>query len=53
MAILKINQRHRSRVQVQCSALGFEVQIYGQPVYRSTSQEDAERVARDLGRALG
>lgn len=53
MATLKINRRHRSRVRVQHSVLGFEVQIYGQTVFRSASQEEAERVARNLGRALG
>jgi len=53
MATLKTNRRHRSRVRVQFTVFGFEVQLYGQTVFRSTSQDEAERLARDLGRALG
>jgi hypothetical protein len=53
MATLKINRRHRSRVRVQFSVFGYEVQVYGQTVFRSASQDEAERLARDLCRALG
>jgi len=34
MPTLKINRRHRSRVRVQHSVFGYEVQVYGQTVYR-------------------
>ena len=53
MATLKINRRHQSRVRVQPSAIGYEVQVYGQTVFRSPSQGEAERLAKDLTRALG
>ncbi|HSI11001.1 MAG TPA: hypothetical protein VK961_03105 [Chthoniobacter sp.] len=53
MPTLKINRRHRSRVRVQYTVFGYEVQVYGQAVFRSSSQDEAERLARDLVRALG
>ena len=53
MPALKINRRHRSRVRVQHSVFGYEVQVYGQTVFRAASQDEAERLARDLVRALG
>jgi hypothetical protein len=53
MPTLKTNRRHRSRVRVQHTIFGYEVQIYGQTVYRSSSQDEAERLAKDLCHALG
>jgi hypothetical protein len=53
MPTLKINRRHRSRVQVKYTVFGYEVKIYGQTVFRSSSQNEAERLAKDLVRALG
>lgn len=53
MPTLKINRRHRSRVRVQYTVFGYEVQVYGQTVFRASSQDEAERLARDLVRALG
>jgi len=53
MATLKINRRHRSRVRVQFTSFGYEVQVYGQTVFRSSTQDEAEKLARDLVRALG
>ena len=53
MATLKINRRSRSRVRVQFTVFGYEVQVYGQTVYRSFTQGEAEKLARDLCRALG
>jgi len=53
MATLKINRRHRSRVRVQYTVFGYEVQVYGQTVFRSSTQDEAEKLARDLCRALG
>jgi hypothetical protein len=53
MATLKINRRNRSRVRVQFTVFGYEVQVYGQTVFRSSTQDEAEKVARDLCRALG
>jgi len=53
MATLKTNRRHRSRVRVQYTVFGYEVQIYGQTVFRSSSLDEAERMAKDLGHALG
>jgi len=38
---------------VQLTVFGYEVQVYGQAVFRSSSQDEAERLARDLVRALG
>ena len=32
---------------------GYEVQVYGQTVFRSSTQGEAEKLARDLCRALG
>jgi hypothetical protein len=53
MPTLKTNRRHRSRIRVQFTIFGYEVQVYGQTVFRSTSQEEAERLAQDLCNALG
>jgi len=53
MATLKINRRHRSRIRVQFTVFGYEVQVYGQTVFRSSTQGEAEKLARDLCRALG
>ena len=53
MPTLKINRRHRTRVRVQLTVFGYEVQVYGQTVFRSSTQDEAERLARDLCRALG
>jgi len=53
MPTLKTNRRHRSRVRVQYTVFGYEVQVYGQTIYRSSSQDEAERLARDLCHALG
>ena len=32
---------------------GYEVQVYGQTVFRSSRQDEAEKLANDLCRALG
>jgi hypothetical protein len=53
MPTMKINRRHRSRVRVQLTVFGYEVQVYGQTVFRSSTRDDAEKLARDLVRALG
>jgi hypothetical protein len=53
MPTLKINRRHRTRVRVQYTVFGYVVQVYGQTVFRSPSQDEAERLAKDLCRALG
>lgn len=53
MATLKTHRRHHSRVRVQFTMFGYEVQIYGQTVFRSDSQDKAEKLARDLHHALG
>jgi hypothetical protein len=53
MPTLKTNRRHRSRVRVQFTLFGYEVQIYGQTVFRSSTQGEAEKLARGLCRALG
>lgn len=53
MPTLKINRRHHSRVRVQYTVFGYEVQVYGQTVFRSSSLDEAERMAKDLCSALG
>ncbi len=53
MPTLKINRRNHSRVRVQFTVFGYEVQVYGQTVFRSSTLDEAEKLARDLGRALG
>jgi hypothetical protein len=53
MPTLKINRRHRTRVRVQFTIFGYEVQVYGQTVFRSSSQDEAERLAKNLCDALG
>jgi len=53
MPTLKTNRRHRSRVRVQFTLFGYEVQIYGQTVFRSSTQGEAEKLAQALCRALG
>ncbi len=53
MPTLKTNRRHRSRVRVKFTLFGYEVQVYGQTVFRSSTQGEAEKLARDLCRALG
>jgi len=53
MPTLKTNRRHHSRVRVQFTIFGYEVQVYGQTVFRSSSQDEAERLAQNLCSALG
>ena len=53
MATLKINRRHHSRIRVQFTLFGYEVQVYGQTVFRSSTQGEAEKLARELCQALG
>lgn len=53
MPTFKTNRRLPARVRVQLTVLGYEVQVYGQTVFRSFSQDEAERLAKDLCNALG
>jgi hypothetical protein len=53
MPTLKTNRRNRSRVRVRFTLFGYEVQVYGQTVFRSSKEEEAEKLAKDLSRALG
>jgi hypothetical protein len=50
---MKTNRRHRGRIQVRFTFFGYEVKVYGQTVFRSLKEDEAEKMARDLSRALG
>jgi hypothetical protein len=53
MATLKTHRRHHGRIRVLFTMFGYEVQLYGQTVFRSASQTEAEKLAYDLNLALG